>query len=224
MLKAIGLQQRRSLFRCKSELTVLTTVRRNAADMAAAGRTPVNELATGDCKLKGKRWDKVDKWVMFSDLHVSVKTLDVCIRVLQKIKREAAARKAGILFLGRPCTLFRPQWNGRCVSQFRRFTAGPLSKASISRGQRKYARPACVGDFWHARGALPVEPLNAILHEFESWRQPTLMLVGNHDQVSVGGLDHALQPLAAACSAIHILDVPTLYRYAYHHHICWSPA
>ena len=40
------------------------------------------------------------------------------------------------------------------------------------------------------------------------------MLVGNHDQVSVGGLDHALQPLAAACSAIHILDVPTLYRSA----------
>ncbi len=68
------------------------------------------------------------------------------------------------------------------------------------------------GDFWHARGALPVEPLNAILREFESWRQPTLMLVGNHDQVSVGGLDHALQPLAAACSAIHIVDVPTLYR------------
>ncbi len=68
------------------------------------------------------------------------------------------------------------------------------------------------GDFWHARGALPVEPLNAILREFESWRQPTLMLVGNHDQVSVGGLDHALQPLAAACSAIHIVDVPILYR------------
>ncbi|KAL0053768.1 hypothetical protein WJX82_010500 [Trebouxia sp. C0006] len=106
---------------------------------------------------------------MFSDLHVSVRTLDTCISVLQKIKKEATSRKAGILFLG---------------------------------------------DFWHARGALPVEPLNAILREFESWRQPTLMLVGNHDQVSVGGLDHALQPLAAACSAIHIVDVPTLYRNA----------
>ncbi|KAA6423047.1 MAG: hypothetical protein FRX49_07035 [Trebouxia sp. A1-2] len=104
---------------------------------------------------------------MFSDLHVSIRTLDTCISVLQKIKKEATSRKAGILFLG---------------------------------------------DFWHARGALPVEPLNAILREFESWRQPTLMLVGNHDQVSVGGLDHALQPLAAACSAIHIVDVPTLYR------------
>lgn len=124
MLKTVGLQQGRRLFRCKSELTTLATVRRNAADMAAAGRTPVNELATGDCKLKGKRWDKVDKWVMFSDLHVSVKTLDVCIRVLQKIKREAAARKAGILFLGRPCTLFRPQWSGRFVSQLRQLLLG----------------------------------------------------------------------------------------------------
>ena len=38
------------------------------------------------------------------------------------------------------------------------------------------------------------------------------MLVGNHDQVSVGGLDHALHPLAAACPAIHVLDEPILYR------------
>ena len=68
------------------------------------------------------------------------------------------------------------------------------------------------GDFWHARGALPVEPLNAILRELQTWRQPTLMLVGNHDQISVGGLAHALKPLAAACSAIQVLEVPTLYK------------
>lgn len=77
-----------------------------------------------------------------------------------------------------------------------------------------YMHEASAGDFWHVRGALPVEPLNAVLREIETWRQPTLMLVGNHDQVSVGGLDHALHPLAAACSAIHILEEPTLYRYA----------
>jgi pimeloyl-ACP methyl ester carboxylesterase len=39
------------------------------------------------------------------------------------------------------------------------------------------------GDFWHVRGALPVGPLNAVLRELRGWRQPTLMLVGNHDQV-----------------------------------------
>ncbi len=42
------------------------------------------------------------------------------------------------------------------------------------------ARP---GDFWHARGSLPVEPLNAVLRVLRNWTRPTLMLVGNHDQV-----------------------------------------
>ncbi|KAL0029555.1 hypothetical protein WJX79_003952 [Trebouxia sp. C0005] len=146
---------------------VVSTWCSRGAVKAAATTTTLSHLATEAQGPQGKRWDKVQRWVMFSDLHVSIRTLDTCISVLQKIKKEATSRKAGILFLG---------------------------------------------DFWHARGALPVEPLNAILREFESWRQPTLMLVGNHDQVSVGGLDHALQPLAAACSAIHIVDVPTLYR------------
>ena len=39
------------------------------------------------------------------------------------------------------------------------------------------------GDFWHARGILPVVPLNIVLSELQNWRRPTLMLVGNHDQV-----------------------------------------
>lgn len=39
------------------------------------------------------------------------------------------------------------------------------------------------GDFWHIRGMLPVNPLNRVLEEFRDWKQPTLMLVGNHDQV-----------------------------------------
>ena len=42
---------------------------------------------------------------------------------------------------------------------------------------------ARAGDFWHVRGTLPVNPLNRVLEEFREWRQPTLMLVGNHDQV-----------------------------------------
>ena len=41
-----------------------------------------------------------------------------------------------------------------------------------------------IGDFWHVRGLLPVGPLNRVLQEFRDWKQPTLMLVGNHDQVS----------------------------------------
>lgn len=49
----------------------------------------------------GKRWENIDRWVMFSDLHVSVKTLATCIAVLQKVKQEATKREAGILFLGK---------------------------------------------------------------------------------------------------------------------------
>jgi DNA repair exonuclease SbcCD nuclease subunit len=40
-----------------------------------------------------------------------------------------------------------------------------------------------LGDFWHVRGSLPVEPLNAAIQEMGSWTQPTVMLPGNHDQV-----------------------------------------
>ena len=72
----------------------------NAALVAAEPAAIVRNLATGPDKPKGKRWENVDKWVMFSDLHVSVKTLNVCISVLRRIKKEAVARKAGILFLG----------------------------------------------------------------------------------------------------------------------------
>ena len=38
--------------------------------------------------------------LVFSDLHVSTKTVDTCCRVLQCVREEAAARDAGIIFLG----------------------------------------------------------------------------------------------------------------------------
>ena len=40
------------------------------------------------------------------------------------------------------------------------------------------------GDFWHARGSLPVEPLNEVVGLLAGWQQPTLMLPGNHGQAS----------------------------------------
>lgn len=93
----------RSLLRPRQGRTgwnVLSTTQCNAALAAAEPAPTVRNLATGSDKPKGKRWENVDKWVMFSDLHVSVKTLSVCISVLRKIKKEAVARKAGIVFLG----------------------------------------------------------------------------------------------------------------------------
>ena len=108
------------------------------------------------------------RWVLFSDLHVTPRTLPICLDVLRRVRDEAAARSAGVLFLG---------------------------------------------DFWHIRGALPVEPLNALVRLFASeWDVPTLMLVGNHDQVTLGGLTHGLTPLAAAAPHhIHVFDGPALF-------------
>ena len=65
---------------------------------------------------------------------------------------------------------------------------------------------AAAGDFWHTRGTLPVEPLNDVVARLAAWRQPTLLLPGNHDQVSLGGEVHALTPLAASNPLIHAFD------------------
>jgi DNA repair exonuclease SbcCD nuclease subunit len=45
-----------------------------------------------------------------------------------------------------------------------------------------------LGDFWHVRGALSVELLNRVLKSLEAWSQPVIMIPGNHDQVTLGGL------------------------------------
>lgn len=52
---------------------------------------------------RGQHWADVQRWVVFSDLHVSVKTTEVACQVLQRVREEAAARNAGVLFLGAPC-------------------------------------------------------------------------------------------------------------------------
>lgn len=71
------------------------------------------------------------------------------------------------------------------------------------------------GDFWHSRGALPVEPLNRVLAELRSWGDavPTLMLVGNHDQTALGGEVHSLEVLASVRPAsLHVFARPTVFR------------
>ena len=47
-------------------------------------------------------WAAVERWVVFSDLHVSPKTLAVGLEVLRAVHAEAVKRDAGILFLGEP--------------------------------------------------------------------------------------------------------------------------
>ena len=70
-----------------------------------------------------------------------------------------------------------------------------------------------LGDFWHHRGALSVETLNEIIKELANWTQPTIMLVGNHDQVNSVGSVHALEVLRM-CNPekIVVFDEPRVWR------------
>lgn len=70
-----------------------------------------------------------------------------------------------------------------------------------------------LGDFWHHRGALPVETLNEVIKELANWTQPTIMLVGNHDQVNSVGSVHALEVLRM-CNPekIVVFDEPRVWR------------
>lgn len=45
-------------------------------------------------------WRGVKEWIVFSDLHVCAASLETSLAVLRTVKREAAARGAGVLFLG----------------------------------------------------------------------------------------------------------------------------
>eukprot|EP00897_Mesotaenium_endlicherianum_P010219 jgi/Mesen1/9225/ME000591S08544 len=49
------------------------------------------------------------------------------------------------------------------------------------------------------------------LDELKTWRMPALFIPGNHDQVTLGGLVHALAALQVANPLIHVLTDPTEY-------------
>lgn len=95
---SFGLRAGASHFRAGPQQLIRTCAFNTAtvtSDKVIGNDVNVVELAP-----QGKRWEKVDQWVMFSDLHVSTKTLKTCLEVLQKVKHEATKRKAGVLFLG----------------------------------------------------------------------------------------------------------------------------
>lgn len=64
-----------------------------------------------------------------------------------------------------------------------------------------------LGDFWHVRGALSVDLLNRVLKSLQEWTQPVIMIPGNHDQVTLGGKVHALEPLKYAFESDQILMI-----------------
>ncbi len=52
-----------------------------------------------------------------------------------------------------------------------------------------------LGDFWHHRGFVRVDCLNAVLNTMSNWSVPSIMIPGNHDQVDYRGVEHALTPM-----------------------------
>ncbi|KAF8071319.1 hypothetical protein HT031_001402 [Scenedesmus sp. PABB004] len=145
-------------------------------------------------------------WVVFSDLHVSTKTVDTALQVLRVVHRAAADRGAGVLFLGAPHAAAR-----RGAAR----AGAPRAVAPLAGGPPKLRRAAprrAAGDFWDRRGDLPVVPLNRVQQELRSWEVPLLLLPGNHDQVDLGGQHHSLEPLTMAARAAHVFTHPTLYR------------
>ena len=67
-----------------------------------------------------------------------------------------------------------------------------------------------LGDFWHARGTIRVDCLNAVLRRFRTWTVPFVAIPGNHDQVTLSGLGRDVRDVPFILRAIlanyHILD------------------
>ena len=54
-------------------------------------------------------------------------------------------------------------------------------------------------------------PLNAVLKELRDWKQPTLMLVGNHDQVRTSPILLVLAWVSTAMMLLHAQRGPRGY-------------
>ena len=106
--------------------------------------------------------ERVKRWILFSDLHVKLSSIETCEKVLDIVNIEACRREAGVIFLG---------------------------------------------DFWHVRGALNVALLNRVMRSLRKWEVPVIMIPGNHDQVTLGGMVHSLEPLQYAFSKDQILMI-----------------
>ncbi len=66
-----------------------------------------------------------------------------------------------------------------------------------------------LGDWWHHRGVVRFDCLNAILAELKSWDKPLIMIPGNHDQIYLeGGENHGLTPFTNAFSLVNDKTIP----------------
>jgi hypothetical protein len=139
---------------------------------AAAVRGPAVALRGGPAD---PVFAEVPAWVAFSDLHVSHRTADVAVEVLRRVRAEAEARGAGVLFLGVrggrapvrslrrcdavavDCGLVVRQWGkgNACRSRTAMQAAeGPACNPSATRPDFPLRRRRLLGPPWRpARGA-----------------------------------------------------------------------
>ncbi|CAI5500517.1 unnamed protein product [Closterium sp. Naga37s-1] len=118
------------------------------AEREVGGESGASEQVLFDPPALPAAFEGVQRWVLFSDLHVSRRNAELCAALLTHVHQLAKDRAAGVV---------------------------------------------CLGDFWHVRGSLPVEALNAVMQAMGPavWTQPTIMIPGNHDQVPLHRPCHA---------------------------------
>ncbi|GMH74142.1 hypothetical protein TL16_g10779 [Triparma laevis f. inornata] len=70
-----------------------------------------------------------------------------------------------------------------------------------------------LGDFFHSRGSIPVPLLNSLCSTLSHshWTStPTIMIPGNHDQITLSGSSHSLQFLETIMPKCRVIDEPTI--------------
>lgn len=94
-----------------------------------------------------------------------------------------------------------------------------LQKVHFEASQRD-AGILFLGDWWHVRGSLKVDLVNAMLSQLSNWTQPMIMIPGNHDQASWHtNEDHALRIFHNAyriqkSSGVMVFSYPTVFMNA----------
>jgi hypothetical protein len=118
------------------------------------------------------------KWVVFTDLHCAPSTLDTSLQVLSKVHELAVAKNAGKFF----CSMLWPR------SVLDNDTLGDGQELTHNTAAIKHAGVLFLGDFWHHRGTLRVDCLNAVLEHLQGWKVSTIEVWDMMARIDVGEL------------------------------------
>ncbi|CDJ53119.1 hypothetical protein, conserved [Eimeria brunetti] len=129
---------------------------------------------------------QIDRFVLFSDLHVSDATLPTCLDALKLVQQTCKRH-------GSPVG----------TSKQENLTAANARRGKdTSKLQDTPAVAVFLGDFWHSRieRHLHWGLLRPIFEFWEQWDVPVVLLPGNHDQLSYKAGRDLLEPLERASS------------------------